>query len=142
MRKEYLILLNVACLFFSSFLFAGMEYKVKCINPGCDYSSNVLFGGGINMGQITGYCVNCAEFVYLNWKSREISGNGFSDKILPRPEPEAYVCDLSLNEQTAVYKCPKCSKLFIEIKNPTDMKYCPKCNQKSLVVEATGLMYD
>lgn len=137
MNRKYIFFILIATiyLFKAEVVLGGAEYILKCRNTGCNYSTNIDFGGGLAFNQIMGYCVKCGEFVNINWSVREGEPN------IP-PDPVAQIWDLNSQDPIKLYKCPKCSQPFFPIKNIENIKYCPRCKQLSLKVEETGLLYD
>ena len=99
---------------------AGRGVSFKCHK--CNLEAKVHLGGGMRFEQMTCYCSECKEFVYITWKRGD-----------PKPEPAEKKKDVSL------YACPKCKK-------PTavewDEKHCPRCNSEDIEVKKTGMMYD
>ena len=144
MRKYGLLfILIIAFSFYAEVVLAGMEYLLKCQNSKCAYSKKIYFGGGLSFGEIVGYCMNCNDFVCIQWESRKLMPDGsFSEQTLKGPEPIGWVWGLSSEKPKAIYRCPKCGKPFTAITNIEDLKYCPKCKQPSLHIEETGLLYD
>ena len=142
-KYGFLFILIIVFSFYTEIVLGGVEYRLKCKNGKCNYSKNIGFGGGLSFGEIVGYCMNCNDFVCLQWESRKLMPDGsFSEQTLKGPEPIDWVWDLSGEKPRAIYRCPKCGKPFMAITNIEDLKYCPKCKQSSLQIEETGLLYD
>ena len=104
-----------------SAVYAGSRHRFTCKNPACDFQEDIDFGGGFTFTRLTGYCVECEHFVYINWRNDERP-----------PEPIGHVWDEFRGVKRAVYACPKCGKPFLVIKRDSDIKHCPKCGGTSL----------
>jgi DNA-directed RNA polymerase subunit RPC12/RpoP len=142
-RKIFAIGIVILFLLNSGFVFAGMEYMLKCQNKNCNYSTKIDFGRGMGFGMITGYCMTCSDFTYIQWDLEEKKPHGeFSKDVSSWPDPIAKIWDLNTNEPISLYKCQKCSKPFAPIRQIKDVQHCPKCGQRSLSVKETGLLYD
>jgi DNA-directed RNA polymerase subunit RPC12/RpoP len=116
---------------------AGTDYPMKCTN--CGFACRVQIGGGRGFEQMTGFCVERGEFVYLQW-----------DRGTKKPEPVATVWDSATGETIELYKCPDCPKPFLPLRrkmadrNGPGFQHCPKCGKQTFRVDkAEGIiMFD
>ena len=103
----------------TTLVFAGKAYELIC--KSCGYKAELEFGGGKQFGQITGFCVECDDFVYIRWSRNE-----------KKPEPMGRVWSPATGESNPVCACPACGKPFLAISSIEDVKQCPKCNKETL----------
>jgi len=117
---------------------AGDVFEMKCQSKTCGYTSRVTFGGGMAFEQLTGYCLKCKKFVYLQW-TREGSPalDPAAKKVLP-PKPLGEVWDAQSGRALTIYACPECNGPFAAIKNRSDdLKHCPACGKSDFAVDDT-----
>ena len=141
MRK--CLMLSLVLLFailLAAVVYAASGYSFLCLNKDCGYKTNVSFGGGFVFDQITGYCVQCSQFVYLRWHRKgapEVADNLPADP----PTPVARIWNPSTGETISLYACPKCAKPFLPIEDETRLTHCPRCGKDK--IEKDGrLAYD
>jgi hypothetical protein len=116
-RLGFIIIgLIVVC---TTLVFAGKAYELIC--KSCGYKAEVRFGGGKQFDQLTGFCVQCGDFVYIRWGRNE-----------KKPEPLGRVWNPATGESSPVYACPECGRPFLAISSIHDMKHCPKCDKETL----------
>ena len=101
----------------------GARYFINCMNDECGFRTFFSLGGGERFFEISGFCVECDDFVYLIWDHDE-----------PQPEPSSEIWDPKSGKRF-VFNCPHCDKIFLPIYNQLDLKLCPKCDQISLDVD-------
>lgn len=119
MKKRILYFIIAMTVVFSTLVFAGKAYELIC--KSCGYKAEVEFGGGKQFDQLTGFCVECDDFVYIRWKRDE-----------KKPEPLGWVWNPATGESSPVYECPECGKPFLAISSIHDVKHCPKCRKETL----------
>jgi Zn finger protein HypA/HybF involved in hydrogenase expression len=129
MKKSTVLIVVVLMLFVATIVYTGTLVTMKCKK--CDFSSEVSIGRGFKFEQLTGYCVECKEFVTIQWQR---DGKA--------PKPLASIWDYRTGKTIQLFKCPKCSKAVAPIEEK--MEYCPKCNEKAFEVDedAGTIMYD
>ena len=57
-------------------------------------------------------------------------------RVIPQPRPLAEVWNPASGQVCKIYKCPGCGVGFMEIRKPTELTHCPKCNQPGFKVDA------
>jgi hypothetical protein len=114
------LMLVVFVILIVSAVYAGSRYRFTCDNQTCGFKEDIDFGGGFYFTRLTGYCVECERFVYIDWRDEE----------KPK-EPIGYVWDEFRGVKRAVHACPKCGKPFLVIERDWDIKHCPKCGGTS-----------
>jgi ribosomal protein L37AE/L43A len=100
---------------------AGQQHVVECDSKTCDFKDNIDFGGGFKFGVISGYCMECKQFIRITWR--------YSER---EPTPIGHIWDSLNGKQQPIYACPKCSKPFSVIESAEDLIHCPKCQKASL----------
>ena len=103
----------------TTMVFAEKADELIC--KSCGYRAEVEFGGGKQFNQMTGFCVECDDFVYIRWNRDE-----------KKPEPLGQVWNPATGESHPVYACPECGKPFLAIPSIHDVKHCPKCDKETL----------
>ena len=107
---------------------AGTGYPMQCKN--CGFEAEVLIGGGMRFGQITGFCVESGKFVYLTWQRGK-----------KEPEPAARIWDSSTGKTIELYKFPECSQPVMPLqleaadRDGPGFKHCPKCGKPTFQVD-------
>lgn len=121
MRTSTALILAMAVAAAPGIVSAGSAYTVTCESPDCGFKAGVSFGGGMLRGQITGYCVACKKFVYLDY-----------DRKAEKPKPLATVWDSSMGLHLNLYSCPSCRAPFAEIASEKALICCPACGGDKL----------
>jgi hypothetical protein len=95
---------------------AGQMMKVHCAK--CDYDGGMIEGGLMAYGLVNGCCTNCSALVTIRWERNSTN----------RPMPMATAWDPTLNRNIDIYRCPRCTNTFLEIKDiQKELRYCPRC---------------
>ena len=103
---------------------AGQMYSFSC--PHCGYKDDVISGGVMVRGMISGACGTCRKLVTITWDWKK-------DKA---PEPYETIWDAGSGRTLKVFKCPQCKGPFVEIEDPkTDLRFCPRCHKSLPKVE-------
>lgn len=118
--KKCSVNLPLVLLLVTTVAIAGTQMAFNCGK--CGLKGEYGTGGGFVFEEITCFCTNSNHFVSVAWKRGE-----------PAPKPVRKDVDVS------VYECPHCKKATAR---QWDQKSCPKCGNKNITVERTGLMYD
>ena len=130
-RRNHQIILALALCATASIALAGASFLLTCTNEKCGFKGSVDFGGGFVFEKVTGYCVKCQKFVYLQW-NREGKGGKVQK---PKPEAVATIWDASTGRTNHLYACPQCTNAFMLIASERDLRFCPKCGQPTLKQE-------
>ena len=145
LRRLFLIAgTALALLFCTTLLFGGSGYNARCTDEKCGYEGRINFGGGFTFNQVTGYCAQCKQFVYVSWpngsQTQTINiGEEPPAKPIP-PKPLGTIWDPATGKTGTLYACPKCKGPFLAV-NEGEMKCCPKCNKPTLKMDLL-LEYD
>ena len=139
-RRVTVALTILSAVLLTAVAYAGAAYSFQCLNKDCAFKTDVNFGGGFVIEQMTGYCVDCKEFVYLRWarKGKEPVRKGLNPDP---PAPVAHIWNPSTGEILSLYACPKCTKPFLPIKDVKDLTHCPRCAKDTIKLTGEGF-YD
>lgn len=117
---------------------AGTTYEIRCLNKSCGYHGAVDIGGSMMVEEITGYCYQEHQFAELDWW-RADTPQSFVDRHAPPPSgplrkapTPVKIWSPLLGRTLSLYKCPTCPCLFLPIKDPSEIKFCPKCHEATL----------
>ena len=110
----------------STLVKAGTGYYLYCSNKRCGSTFQVSFGGGIRFCQTQGFCSKCDQFVVSKWTS---------EKNETPPVPFLRFWDPTTGSLRNIFHCPRCSGEFIELRNVSELKFCPKCKKPSLKID-------
>lgn len=133
-----MLLIVVLSVAFASTAWAGTGYKIRCLNPQCDFASSIGLGGGMRFEEITGYCFEKNSFVRITWPRQGKYNPDVQDDRAPKPMT---IWNHATGESFQVYTFPDCSEPLLPITNIKEFKFCPQCNQPTLEFEAE-LHYD
>lgn len=127
-------------LFLQSLLMVGAMaaegMTMKCAKPSCGFKSMVVFGGGMMVGQLMGYCRSCKKFVSLTWARENAPPEMLKDlKLEPKPKSLGEVWDAKTGNMLKLYPCPACKGPFAEIRSPDQLKHCPACNAEGFAAD-------
>lgn len=114
----------------ASIALAGVGCLFTCENEKCKFKTTVYFGGGNGYELITGFCVECDNFVYLKTK--------YVDK---QPQPVGTILNPNTGKKIKLFTCPHCGKPFAQIPSEQDLASCPKCGQPKIKKER-GSIYE
>ncbi|MDP2895840.1 MAG: hypothetical protein Q8Q12_04685 [bacterium] len=129
LNKKRILVIALACMLPLAAVLAGSQYDLVCKNKDCNYKGSIGIGGGFQFEQLTGYCLNCKDFVSLSWNREQ-----------KKPEP-LKVWNPTTGQAMLLYRCPKCQNPFLPIEKIEDLKHCPKCNKATLEHNLT-IYYD
>ena len=129
LNKKRILAVGLAFMLPLAAVLAGSQYDLVCKNKDCNYKGSIGIGGGFQFEQVTGYCLNCKDFVSLSWNREQ-----------KKPEP-LKVWNPTTGQAMLLYKCPKCQTPFLPIEKIEDLKRCPKCNKATLEHNLT-ILYD
>ena len=127
------IILYVIVLAYSTH--AGTSYLIKCNNESCSFKSSLCIGGGFECSQISGFCHQCSEFVFIHFPKRTNERKKVKDKEWI---PVGTIWDPETGKTFEIYQCPKCKGPFIEIQSINQISSCPQCNSTNIFKKATG----
>lgn len=100
---------------------AAEGFSIECTNKKCGYHEMLLLGPAMMGERVTGYCRRCKKIVSICWKQDgESQGPASVSRTTAVPTGER-----------KTWKCPDCGKPFTEIKEPEDIKQCPRCHSKT-----------
>ena len=128
-KKVFLSVLMFTTVGCVTILFAGQVFEILCKDKACGFKSTVSFGGGKMFDKITGFCVECDEFVYITRDRRE-----------KKPESLGTIWDPSSGKTRELYPCPECGKPFLTISSIKDVKHCPKCMKATIEYKLKALI--
>ncbi len=115
---------------------AGEGVTMKCSQTSCGFRSPVVFGGGMMVERIMGYCRGCKKFVDLCWGREGAPEELLKDaKLPPKPKPLGELWDAKTGAILNVYACPQCKGPFAEIRSPEQLTHCPDCNHDGFAVD-------
>jgi len=129
LNKKRILAVGLAFMLPLAAVLAGSQYDLVCKNKDCNYKGSIGIGGGFQFEQVTGYCLNCKDFVSLSWNREQ-----------KKPQP-LKVWNPATGQVMLLHKCPKCQNPFLPIEKIENLKYCPKCNTATLEHDLT-ILYD
>jgi len=133
-RKQVMVAM-VALGAFSILALAGDGFGFKCENKDCGFKPTVIFGGGMLFDQATGWCHKCEKFQSVQWTRPGVPMPNLNARVIPQPQPLAEVWNPASGQICKIHKCPGCGGGLMEIRKPSELTHCPKCNKPGFKVD-------